>query len=80
MPAAAALKKENRDLLKQRLKAERAALIQAFQEEGKPEKLLRSLRQSVDAVLTEAWVRMSAGWPSRIKRSTSEYGNSSPRP
>ena len=55
MPAAAALKKESRDLLKQRLKSERLELIRAFQEEGKPEKLLRCLRQSVDAILTEAW-------------------------
>jgi [protein-PII] uridylyltransferase len=54
MPAAA-LKKETRDLLKQRLKAERQELVLAFQAEGKPEKLLRCLRQSVDAVLTEAW-------------------------
>ena len=54
MPAAA-LQKESRDLLKQRLKAERLVQIAAFKEDGKPEKLLRGLRQSVDAVLTEAW-------------------------
>ena len=54
MPAAA-LKKESRDLLKQRLKAERLTQIEAFREDGKPEKLLRGLRQSVDAVLSEAW-------------------------
>lgn len=54
MPAAAH-QGETRDLLKQRLKADRAALIAAFRDEGKPEKLLRSLRQSVDAVLTDAW-------------------------
>ena len=54
MPAAAH-KSETRDLLKQRLKADRAQLIAAFREDSKPEKLLRSLRQSVDAVLTEAW-------------------------
>jgi [protein-PII] uridylyltransferase len=48
-------KKETRDLLKQRLKAERAVLIDAFREDGKPEKLLRGLRQSVDGVLAEAW-------------------------
>ena len=54
MPAAA-LKKENRDLLKQRLKADRVLLIAAFRADGKPEKLLRGLRQSVDAVLTDAW-------------------------
>ena len=54
MPAAA-LKKETRDLLKQRLKAERLTLIAAFRDDGKPEKLLRGLRQSVDAVLAVAW-------------------------
>ena len=54
MPAAVH-KSETRDLLKQRLKADRAQLIAAFREDSKPEKLLRSLRQSVDAVLTEAW-------------------------
>ncbi|HEX8613499.1 MAG TPA: [protein-PII] uridylyltransferase [Telluria sp.] len=54
MPAAA-LKKQSRDLLKQRLKAERALLIAAFRDDGKPEKLLRGLRHSVDEVLTEAW-------------------------
>jgi [protein-PII] uridylyltransferase len=48
-------KNQSRDLLKQRLKAERQALIAAFQADGKPEKLLRGLRQSVDGVLTEAW-------------------------
>ena len=52
---AAAQKSETRDLLKQKLKADRAQLIAAFREDGKPEKLLRCLRQSVDAVLTEAW-------------------------
>ncbi|NHZ97088.1 [protein-PII] uridylyltransferase [Massilia sp. CCM 8734] len=54
MPAAA-LKKQSRDLLKQRLKAERALLIAAFRADGKPEKLLRGLRHSVDEVLSEAW-------------------------
>ncbi|NML60076.1 [protein-PII] uridylyltransferase [Massilia sp. RP-1-19] len=54
MPAAAH-KNETRDLLKQRLKADRALLIAAFREDGKPERLLRCLRQSVDAVLTDAW-------------------------
>ena len=60
MPAtpAAALKKESRDLLKQRLKAERLVQIAAFRDDGKPEKLLRGLRQSVDAVLTEVWQAM----------------------
>ena len=55
MPAAA-LKKESRDLLKQRLKAERQTQFDAFRDDGKPEKLLRGLRQSVDAVLAEAWL------------------------
>ncbi|HEY0491043.1 MAG TPA: [protein-PII] uridylyltransferase [Telluria sp.] len=54
MPAAAQ-KSKTRDLLKQKLKADRAQLIAAFREDSKPEKLLRCLRQSVDAVLTEAW-------------------------
>jgi [protein-PII] uridylyltransferase len=54
MPAAAQ-KKETRELLKQRLKAERAQLIAPFRADGMPEKLLRGLRQSVDAVLTDAW-------------------------
>ncbi|MDP3669993.1 MAG: [protein-PII] uridylyltransferase [Telluria sp.] len=50
-----------RDQLKQQLKAERQLLTDAFRADGKPEKLLRGLRQSVDAVLTEAW--QSAGLP-----------------
>jgi [protein-PII] uridylyltransferase len=60
MPAAArgAL---SRDCLKQQLKADRQLLIAAFHEDGKPEKLLRGLRQSVDAVLAEAW--RGAGLP-----------------
>lgn len=41
--------------LKQRLKAERQLVIAEFQECGKPEKLLRGLRQSVDGVLEDAW-------------------------
>jgi [protein-PII] uridylyltransferase len=61
MPAAA-LKKQSRDLLKQRLKAERAVLIAAFRADGKPEKLLRGLRHSVDEVLGEAW--RAVGLPS----------------
>ena len=48
-------KAQTRDLLKGRLKAERQLLTDAFHGDGKPEKLLRGLRQSVDAVLTEAW-------------------------
>jgi [protein-PII] uridylyltransferase len=51
----------SRDSLKQQLKADRQLLIAAFHEDGKPEKLLRGLRQSVDAVLTEAW--QGAGLP-----------------
>jgi [protein-PII] uridylyltransferase len=60
MPAAVQ-KARTRDLLKQQLKADRQLLIAAFREDGKPEKLLRGLRQSVDAVLTEAW--LGAGLP-----------------
>jgi [protein-PII] uridylyltransferase len=60
MPAAA-LKQQSRDLLKQQLKADRQLLTAAFRADGKPEKLLRGLRQSVDAVLTEAW--LSVGLP-----------------
>jgi [protein-PII] uridylyltransferase len=41
--------------LKGRLKAERQALFAAFRDNGKPEKLLRGLRRSVDAILAEAW-------------------------
>ncbi|WP_296001408.1 [protein-PII] uridylyltransferase [Rugamonas sp.] len=55
MPAAA-MKKELREQLKRQLKADRQIVIAAFQADGKPEKLLRSLRQSVDAVLTAAWL------------------------
>ena len=51
----AATKFQPRDLLKQQLKANRLALITAFREDGKPEKLLRGLRQSVDMVLSAAW-------------------------
>jgi [protein-PII] uridylyltransferase len=50
-----------REELKARLKGERQAVIAAFQADGKPEKLLRHLRQSVDAVLTLAW--QAAGLP-----------------
>jgi [protein-PII] uridylyltransferase len=51
----AAEKARTRDLLKQQLKADRQGIIAAFRAVGKPEKLLRGLRQSVDAVLTAAW-------------------------
>ena len=47
--------KEIRERLKAQLKAERQVIIGTFRTDGMPEKLLRSLRQSVDAVLTEAW-------------------------
>ena len=49
------MKKELREQLKRQLKADRQIVIAAFHEDGKPEKLLRSLRQSVDAVLSTAW-------------------------
>ncbi|HZV66807.1 MAG TPA: [protein-PII] uridylyltransferase [Telluria sp.] len=51
----AAQKLQSRDLLKQKLKAARQQHIAAFREDGMPEKLLRGLRQAVDAVLVEAW-------------------------
>lgn len=41
--------------LKEQLKTERQAAIEAFQTDGKPEKLLTTLRQNVDAALTRAW-------------------------
>ncbi|MET0266927.1 MAG: [protein-PII] uridylyltransferase [Duganella sp.] len=41
--------------LRRQLKAERQIIISTFRNDGMPEKLLRSLRQSVDAVLTTAW-------------------------
>ncbi|MES2936006.1 MAG: [protein-PII] uridylyltransferase [Pseudomonadota bacterium] len=41
--------------LKEQLKVERQAVIAAFQLDGKPEKLLRNLRQNVDQALTQAW-------------------------
>ncbi|HJV82666.1 [protein-PII] uridylyltransferase [Noviherbaspirillum sp.] len=41
--------------LKEQLKSERQAAIEAFQADGKPEKLLRQLRQNVDVALTHAW-------------------------
>ena len=47
--------------LKQRLKAERQLVIAEFRENGKPEKLLRGLRHSVDGVLADAW--HAAGLP-----------------
>jgi [protein-PII] uridylyltransferase len=47
--------------LKQRLKSERQLVIADFRANGKPEKLLRALRQSVDGVLADAW--RAAGLP-----------------
>ena len=52
----AALLDQARPELKARLKAERQALFHAFREDGKPEKLLRGLRQCVDDILAEAWL------------------------
>ncbi|MDB5932992.1 MAG: [protein-PII] uridylyltransferase [Massilia sp.] len=60
MPAAER-KAHLRDQLKQQLKADRQLLAAAFHQDGKPEKLLRGLRQSVDEVLTHAWTE--AGLP-----------------
>ena len=57
----AALLETARTTLRQRLKSERQLAFQAFHDDGKPEKLLRSLRQVVDAVLVEAW--LAAGLP-----------------
>jgi [protein-PII] uridylyltransferase len=50
-----------RDLLKQQLKADRLEVIAAFKADSKPEKFLRCLRHSVDAVLEQAW--QAAGLP-----------------
>jgi [protein-PII] uridylyltransferase len=50
-----------RDLLKQQLKADRLEVIAAFKADAKPEKFLRCLRHSVDAVLEQAW--LAAGLP-----------------
>jgi [protein-PII] uridylyltransferase len=41
--------------LKEQLSTERQAIIDTFQSDGKPEKLLTSLRHSVDVILTQAW-------------------------
>lgn len=57
----AAVLEAARDTLRARLKSERQLIFQAFQEDGKPEKLLRNLRQCVDGVLTDAW--RAAGLP-----------------
>lgn len=50
-----------RNELRQRLKAERQAVFDAFHHDGKPEKLLRALRQCVDGILADAW--RAAGLP-----------------
>ncbi|WP_312516133.1 [protein-PII] uridylyltransferase [Massilia sp.] len=57
----AAVLEAARTTLRARLKSERQLIFQAFQEDGKPEKLLRNLRQCVDGVLTDAW--RAAGLP-----------------
>ncbi|MYN41175.1 [protein-PII] uridylyltransferase [Duganella sp. FT109W] len=57
------MRNQLREQLKRQLKADRQVVIAAFKEDGKPEKLLRSLRQSVDAVLTTAW--HAAGLPAQ---------------
>ncbi|MBQ5940811.1 [protein-PII] uridylyltransferase [Massilia sp. AB1] len=57
----AALLDSARSALRQRLKAERQEVFQAFHEDGKPEKLLRNLRHCVDGVLADAW--RAAGLP-----------------
>ncbi|KAB8044530.1 [protein-PII] uridylyltransferase [Janthinobacterium aquaticum] len=49
------MNKHVREQLKQQLKADRQLILAAFQADGKPEKLLRSLRHSVDGVLAQAW-------------------------
>ncbi|MDC8759957.1 [protein-PII] uridylyltransferase [Janthinobacterium fluminis] len=49
------MKQQLREQLKRQLKADRQVVIAAFEADGKPEKLLRSLRHSVDAVLAGAW-------------------------
>ena len=52
---------ELRQRLKNQLRTERQALIDAFHQDGKPEKLLRGLRNCVDGILLEAW--HAAGLP-----------------
>ncbi len=44
--------------LKERIKQDRQRLIAAFLQDGKPEKLLRNLRQSIDVVLSDAWLAL----------------------
>jgi [protein-PII] uridylyltransferase len=51
----AAMTKALRESLKGRLKTDRQHIIATFHEDGKPEKLLRCLRQSVDDILISAW-------------------------
>jgi [protein-PII] uridylyltransferase len=57
----AAVLEAARTTLRARLKSERQLIFQAFQDDGKPEKLLRNLRQCVDGVLGDAW--RAAGLP-----------------
>jgi [protein-PII] uridylyltransferase len=45
--------------LKEKLKADREGIIATFQQDGKPEKLLPKLRQSVDATLIKAWQELA---------------------
>ncbi|MBC7861030.1 MAG: [protein-PII] uridylyltransferase [Burkholderiaceae bacterium] len=61
MPDDTVIKNELRIELKGALKAERQVLVAAYQADGKPDKLLRGLRLSVDAVLCTAW--RAAGLP-----------------
>lgn len=42
-------------MLKEQLKSGRQAAIEAFQSDGKPDKLLKTLRKNVDAALIHAW-------------------------
>lgn len=48
--------------LKERIKSERQAVIEAFRTDGKPERLLSKLCTGVDAALTDAW--QAFGFPS----------------
>jgi [protein-PII] uridylyltransferase len=52
---------QTRERLKAQLKADRQVITSAFRVDAKPEKLLRGLRQSVDLVLSAAW--LDAGLP-----------------
>ena len=54
-PNSAQPREQLRSQLKARLKSDRSVVIATFNEDGMPEKLLRGLRSSVDAVLAQAW-------------------------